>query len=123
MSLDDELKELLATDFINNAHPLDFAEAIAKTKAPLADKITVLIKFNLHKQVPLAMVPVCEQAVNLANLGEPMTTLVDLPENIWFKGDTKCTIQDIIDGHRLEALLNTYNREETEARERSLFGA
>jgi hypothetical protein len=88
--------------------PIQASENIANLNIPITEKLHLHLFSNLNAQVPMNMVAVCEKVIADANAGVPRDTLIDLPDGVWFHGEVQATIQQIIDGHRLEFFLNDY---------------
>jgi hypothetical protein len=82
-----------------------YAEGIAETGIPLDEQITWHLRGNFFPPVPLSMVPVCVEAIEHYNNGEP-DRLISMPDGVGYKGLTAAPAWAVIDGHRLETWLD-----------------
>jgi hypothetical protein len=87
---------------------VEVSERIAKSDLSIEEKMRLHLFGNLSVPVSDNMLPVCIEVIERANSGEDRDTLVDLPDLVWFNGEVQATIQQIIDGHRLEFFLDDY---------------
>ena len=62
------------------------------------------LTYNHYPPVSVSMVPVCAEAIDHANV-EDYDTLLNLPEGITFKGNTKAPVYEIINAHHLQTYL------------------
>lgn len=79
----------------------------------MADLDTALVwhlRSNHYPPVPLSMLSVCKQAIELANDGE-YDELIDLPEGTYWRGQEQAPVWAIVDGHHLDAFI-TWNMDD-----------
>lgn len=69
----------------------------------LESSLAYHLQCNHYPPVPLSMVPVCVQAIDIAveNDGYVRDMEVDLPENTFYKGRTSAPVYAIIEQHHL----------------------
>lgn len=67
----------------------------------LEESIRIHLVSNHYPPVPVSMVPVCIEAINLVNDGLPQGQ-VQLPDGVTFRGLTSAPAYDIVDQHHLE---------------------
>lgn len=93
---------------MEDINPVAVSERIAQSDKPLEEKLRLHLQGNMSIIVPTEMIPVCIQAIEMANQGADRNQMLDLPEGVWYKGEVKANIQQIIDGHRLEFFIDGY---------------
>ncbi len=84
----------------NIAHDLaneDFGLTLEQT-------LSIHLTSNHYPPVPNNMVPVCVEAIHLANEGE-WEARVNLPDGVSWRDETSAPVWAIIEGHHLEAWL------------------
>ena len=59
------------------------------------------LQSNHYPPIPLTMVDVCVQAIDLVNISEGYE-LVELPEGVLFRGSTSAPAYDIVEQHHLD---------------------
>lgn len=89
---------------------IKMSEGIARLGISLTEKLHLHLFGNLTVTVPMEMVPVCEETINRINSGEDRNNMIDLPDGVWFYGEVQSTLQQVVDGHRLEFFLNDYGK-------------
>lgn len=80
---------------------LDLAEAIH-----LDQGLAVHLQANHYPPVPLSMVDPCKAAID-AFIDEDFDRLIELPDPITWRGETKAPASAIIDAHHLHAFIDT----------------
>jgi hypothetical protein len=81
-----------------------YANAIKELGISLDLALLAHLQSNHYPPIPACMVEPCKAAIVAANQGE-YWEMIDLPAGVTFKGRTRCTADDIIQGHHLEAFL------------------
>jgi len=74
--------------------------------ANLTQALTWHLQSNHFPPVPLAMVPVCEAAIDAVLSGEP-DIFIDLPEETTWRGESEAPAWAIVEGHHLEAFIES----------------
>jgi hypothetical protein len=67
----------------------------------LEDQIRIHLTSNHYPPVPVSMVPVCMEAIDMVNTGLPWGK-VKLPEGVTFRGLPEAPAYDIVEQHHLE---------------------
>jgi len=74
--------------------------------------IEVALKWHLQSNhyppVPLSMVPICQEAIEHANVGD-WDTEINLPKGISFRGEKFATVSAIVRQHHLDSFLEDSN--------------
>jgi hypothetical protein len=66
---------------------------------------------NHYPPVPAIMIPICQEAIDLANESDWDVQIV-LPENVLYKGRPSAPVWAIVEQHHLEPFLADYYDEE-----------
>jgi len=66
---------------------------------------------NHYPPVPAIMIPICQEAINLANDGD-YDVEITLPENVLYKGRPSAPVWAIIEQHHLEVFLDDYSEQD-----------
>ena len=77
------------------------AMELADSELDLEKQITYQLRSNHYPPVPLEMVPVCIEAIDLANEGE-WDEMITLPEGVSWRGEPCAPVSAIVEGHHLE---------------------
>ena len=78
------------------------ATEIANSGLSLEDSLTWHLRANHYPPVPLEMIPVCVEAIDLMNEGLP-NSQIELPLGTRYRGDTTAPAWAIADAHHLNA--------------------
>lgn len=68
----------------------------------LEQQISIHLTSNHYPPVPTFMVPVCIEAIDLANEGD-MDSHIDMPEGVSWRGQDSAPVWAIINQHHLHA--------------------
>ena len=79
-------------------HAIELAESF---ELSLEDQIRLHLTSNHYPPVPKEMVPVCIEAIDKANDGD-WESLVELPEETYWRGKSSAPVYAIIESHHLE---------------------
>lgn len=74
---------------------------LAESELDLETQIRIQLTSNHYPPVPVSMVPVCIEAIDLANEGE-WEAMVKLPEGVSWRGQLEAPAYSIIEAHHLE---------------------
>jgi len=74
---------------------------LAESELDLETQIRIQLTSNHYPPVPVSMVPVCIEAIDLANEGDWNAT-VKLPEGVSWRGEESAPVHSIIEAHHLE---------------------
>lgn len=77
------------------------AVEIADSDLDLEAQITFQLRSNHYPPVPTSMVPICIEAIDLANDGK-WKEFVTLPEGVLWRGETNAPVSAIIEQHHLD---------------------
>jgi hypothetical protein len=86
---------------MGSLHATEFRELAEIGSITLEQAIEWHLTSNHFPPVPKSMVPVCIEAINLANEGE-FDKLVGLPEGVGYRGLTAAPAHAIIEAHHLD---------------------
>lgn len=82
-----------------------YAEAVQDGLASLEMALTMHLRSNHYPPVPTSMIPVCMEAIDIYNNGKPLETLIDLPEGVEWRDQTKAPASAVLLDLHLEAFL------------------
>ena len=88
----------MGNTFANDLASEDFGLSLEK-------QISIHLTSNHYPPVPSFMVPVCIQAISLANDGE-WDARIDLPEGVSWRGETSAPVSAIVEQHHLSAWID-----------------
>ena len=74
---------------------------LAESELDLETQIRIQLTSNHYPPVPVSMVPVCIEAIDLANEGD-WEAMVKLPEGVSWRGQLEAPTYSIIEAHHLE---------------------
>lgn len=83
------------------------AREIAASDISLENQLEWHLTGNHYPPVPRSMIEPCIAAINAVNEEEP-DRLIDLPEGVSWKGQTKTPAYAVVQGHHLEAWLEEH---------------
>jgi hypothetical protein len=72
------------------------AQEIAESPLTLEEKLSWHLRGNLYPPMPDSMIPVCMEAINLAENGEDLHKILTMPENIKRAGSSEITAKQLI---------------------------
>lgn len=85
----------------------DLAELADDNAIDVSMALLVHLTSNHYPPVPAYMVPVCEQAIDLAN-SEDYEALVDLPEGVTWKGHEQAPAWAIVESYHLDSFISVW---------------
>lgn len=80
-------------------------EEIVSAPLSLKERLSWFLSATIQGGVPQSMVDPCYQALVLAQTGGDLSTLIELPDGVTFRGNKVVTAQEVIDGHYLADFL------------------
>jgi len=90
---------------------LNTTMAINLLDLTLEDKVGMHLRGNLYPPVPLSMVQPCVDAIN-ALWNEDYFAEIELPEGVYWRGESFAPASAIVEGHRLDGFVMQDNWED-----------
>lgn len=84
---------------------MGMAEAVADGDISLDQALGYHLQVNHFPPVPGEMVPVCKQAIELANQGD-WDAEVSLPDGVTYRDQLTAPVHQIVEAHHLDAFLD-----------------
>ena len=78
------------------------SEDLATMDISRENSIAIQLRSNHYPPVPLSMVQPCIEAIDAYNEDEP-NTLIELPDGVFWRGETEAPAWAIVQGHHLDA--------------------
>jgi len=83
----------------------EIATEIAKAPLTIEEKLGWHFA-NFDLPIPQTLIPVAVRAIEIANDGGDLQTILTLPTGIKFQGEQHATAEEVIEGHYLHFYLN-----------------
>jgi hypothetical protein len=84
----------------------EIAQEIARSPQSLVSKLSWHFANFEDGGIPDSLIPVAVQAIELANAGGDLSTMLELPDGIYFRNGSYASAQDVIEGHHLHFFIS-----------------